>query len=123
MPSVYYQGCVYAVLQSFAYIVHCSDKVRHIEPEDNKHWAKYYTMLCMVMIYVSRNNISGIILPNGHCIYCTIATSDQSLWHQQDDTASVVYRLFLLHLPIEHGNQQLYSLGVLAISLHLPMEK
>jgi len=67
------------ILHSFAYIMYCSEKLRRIEPEDRKCWAKYYTiyyfmtiiivMLSMVGYDIARDNINGIILPNGHCIY------------------------------------------------------
>jgi len=67
------------ILHSFAYIMYCSEKLRRIEPEDRKRWAKYYTIyclttiifvtLCIVSYDIAGDNINGIIRPNGHCIY------------------------------------------------------
>jgi len=67
------------ILHSFAYIVYCSEKLRTIEPEDRKRWAKYYAIYCVTIVMfvllcivgydITRNNINGIILPNGRCIY------------------------------------------------------
>jgi len=67
------------ILHNFAYIVYCSVKLRTIEQEDKKRWAKYYTiyyfttialvMLCIIGYGIARGNINGTILPIGHCIY------------------------------------------------------
>jgi len=61
------------ILHSFAYIMYCSEKLRRIEPEDRKCWARYYTIyylttiifvtLCIVGYDITRDNINGIILP------------------------------------------------------------
>jgi len=59
--------------------VYCSEKLRTIEPEDRKRWAKYYAlyyltivvfvMLCIISYDIARDNINSIIQPDGHCIY------------------------------------------------------
>ena len=67
------------ILHSFAYIMYCSKKLYSIQPEDKKRWAKYYiiyylTNIMIVLLVVvgfdmANDNISGVILPNGRCIY------------------------------------------------------
>ena len=67
------------ILHSFAYIMYCNKKLYFITPEDKKRWAKYYiiyyltniiiVLLVMVRYDMANDNISGVILPNGHCIY------------------------------------------------------
>ena len=67
------------MLHNFAYIMYCSEKLYSIQLEDKKRWAKYYiiyylTNIMIVLLVIvgydmANDNISGVILPNGHCIY------------------------------------------------------
>ena len=67
------------LLHNFAYIMYCSEKLYSIQSEDKKRWTKYYIiyyltnimiiLLVMIGYDMANDNISGIILPNGHCIY------------------------------------------------------
>jgi len=77
------------LLHNFAYIMYCSEKLYYIQSKDKKRWAKYYiiyyltnimiVLLAMVGYDMANNNISGVISPNGHCIYIAKHLHD-TLW-------------------------------------------
>ena len=106
-------------------------KLHSIQPEDNKRWAKYYTIyyltnimigqLAMVGYDMANDNISDVILPNAlHLCRQTSSwyamNSNCCYWHQQDSSAHVVYHLSLLHLSDQQGRRQPCYIGEPEIS-------